>query len=79
MSPLSRPYAFCPYCAAALTPSSGGRARARCPACGFAHYDNPVPVVSAVVEHDGHQDLIVYLGRISLGTPDKVSAFLTVK
>jgi NAD+ diphosphatase len=26
---------------------------ARCPACGFAQYDNPVPVVSAVVEHDG--------------------------
>src|SRR4029453_8931413 len=52
-SPVSRPYAYCPHCAAALMPGSGGRARARCPACGFAHYDNPVPVVSAVVEHDG--------------------------
>ena len=26
---------------------------ARCAACGFRQYDNPVPVVSAIVEHDG--------------------------
>ena len=50
---MSRPFLNCPYCAGALTPSADGRARARCPACGFAHYDNPVPVVSAIVEHDG--------------------------
>jgi NADH pyrophosphatase NudC (nudix superfamily) len=37
-----------------MTPSDGrGRALARCGSCGFAQYDNPVPVVSAVVEHDG--------------------------
>jgi NAD+ diphosphatase len=47
------PYLYCPVCATPLTPATGGRARARCAACGFAHYDNPVPVVSAVVEHDG--------------------------
>jgi len=48
-----RPFAFCPLCGGSLTSAGGGRARARCGACGFAHYDNPVPVVSAVVEHDG--------------------------
>jgi len=47
------PFAYCPVCATPLTLAAGGRARARCAACGFAHYDNPVPVVSAVVEHDG--------------------------
>src|SRR5262245_52081639 len=50
---MPRPYVYCPLCAAPLTPSSTGRARARCGVCGFAHYDNPVPVVSAIVEHDG--------------------------
>jgi len=50
---VSRPYVYCPHCAAPLTLSTATRARARCPACGFAHYDNPVPVVSAIVEHDG--------------------------
>ncbi|HEV8394465.1 MAG TPA: NUDIX domain-containing protein, partial [Vicinamibacterales bacterium] len=50
---MSRPFLYCPYCAGALTPSTTGRAHARCTACGFAHYDNPVPVVSAIVEHDG--------------------------
>jgi NAD+ diphosphatase len=50
---VSRSYVYCPHCAGPLTPAGSGRARARCPACGFAHYDNPVPVVSAVVEHDG--------------------------
>ena len=49
-----RQYRFCPICGTTLTPSAAeARARARCGACGFAHYDSPVPVVSAVVEHDG--------------------------
>lgn len=50
---MSRPYIHCPYCAGALTPSTTGRALTRCPSCGFAQYDNPLPVVSAIVEHDG--------------------------
>ena len=49
----SRPYVYCPYCAAPLAAATSGRARARSTACGFAQYDNPVPVVSAIVEHDG--------------------------
>jgi len=50
---VARPFVYCPYCATALAPASSGRALARCAGCGFAQYDNPVPVVSAVVEHEG--------------------------
>jgi NAD+ diphosphatase len=46
-------FRFCPRCGAPLDqPSTGGRARCS-KACGFVHYDNPVPVVAAVVEHEG--------------------------
>ncbi len=46
---------FCPRCGSPLAdPLPAGGARATCSAgCGFVHYDNPVPVVAAVVEHDG--------------------------
>lgn len=51
-----KPYAYCPQCAKPLIDAElGGRARRMCPdtACGFIHWDNPVPVVAAVVEHEG--------------------------
>jgi NADH pyrophosphatase NudC (nudix superfamily) len=43
----------------------GGRERATCPdpACGFVHWDNPVPVVAAIVEHDNHVVLVRSIGR----------------
>jgi NADH pyrophosphatase NudC (nudix superfamily) len=46
----------CLWCGKPL--SSGehaGRVRARCddPSCGYVHYDNPLPVVAALVEHEG--------------------------
>lgn len=47
---------FCPQCAAPLAPADyGGMQRLGCaaPACGFVHWDNPVPVVAAIVEHQG--------------------------
>lgn len=48
------PYQFCPQCAATLvTTEVDGRARTRCPACDFVHWENPVPVVAAIVEHQG--------------------------
>lgn len=50
-------YTYCPQCAAPLQqqPHEGVH-RATCPdaACGYVHWDNPVPVVAAVVEHEGH-------------------------
>jgi NAD+ diphosphatase len=46
---------FCPKCAAPLTDTQvNGEARRGCSGgCGFVHYDNPTPVIAAVVEHHG--------------------------
>jgi NAD+ diphosphatase len=46
---------FCPLCAAPLSERTvQGEIRDACSAsCGFVHYDNPTPVVAAVVEHNG--------------------------
>jgi NADH pyrophosphatase NudC (nudix superfamily) len=46
---------FCPRCAAPLGERKvQGEVRSACSAnCGFVHYDNPTPVVAAVVEHNG--------------------------
>jgi NAD+ diphosphatase len=50
---LSSAYRFCPRCAQRLAPGEyGGATRLGC-ACGFVHWDNPVPVVAAIVEHEG--------------------------
>lgn len=49
-------FQFCPTCAKPLeTAEEGGAPRQRCPdrACGFIHWDNPAPVVAAIVEHEG--------------------------
>jgi len=50
-----RPFQFCPWCAASLIDGHVDREPRRlCSAsCGFVHYDNPTPVVAAVVEHEG--------------------------
>ena len=61
------PYKFCPQCATPLvTTEIDGRARTACPACDFVHWDNPVPVVAAIVEHEGR----VILTR-NKGWPEK--------
>ncbi|MDA8454681.1 NUDIX hydrolase [Acidovorax sp. GBBC 3334] len=49
---------FCPQCADALAwvtalEDGGERRRLRCPACGWTHWNNPTPVLAAVVELDG--------------------------
>ena len=48
-------YRFCPTCAGTLAPvelaeDGGPRTRLRCGACGFTHWNNPTPVLAAVVE-----------------------------
>jgi NADH pyrophosphatase NudC (nudix superfamily) len=48
---LSSAYKFCPSCAAPLAVRAED-GRAAC-ACGYVHWDNPVPVVAAIVEHEG--------------------------
>jgi NADH pyrophosphatase NudC (nudix superfamily) len=51
-------YRFCPACASPLAlltrlEDSGEKERLRCPTCDFTHWDNPTPVLAAIVELDG--------------------------
>jgi NAD+ diphosphatase len=51
-----RPFNFCPRCAQPLdTVQYDGVERQRCPekSCGFVHWNNPIPVVAAIIEYDG--------------------------
>jgi NAD+ diphosphatase len=53
---MSSDFQFCPRCASALSArEQGGFPRPSCPepTCGYVHWDNPTPVVAAVVEHEG--------------------------
>jgi NAD+ diphosphatase len=52
---MSVEYRFCPSCATALAPierleDGGPKTRLRCAACDFTHWNNPTPVLAAVVE-----------------------------
>lgn len=54
---------FCSHCATPLAwmvqAEDGGEVqRLRCPACGFTHWNNPTPVLAAVVENDRGQALL---------------------
>ena len=53
---MSGAWRFCPQCGGVLVPrDAGGLPRPTCPdaACGFVLWDNPVPVVAALVEYEG--------------------------
>ena len=48
-------FRYCPTCANELAPiehleDGGPKTRLRCAACGFTHWNNPTPVLAAVVE-----------------------------
>jgi NADH pyrophosphatase NudC (nudix superfamily) len=48
-------FRFCPQCRAELAPRAatedgGERVRLRCPNCDFTHWNNPTPVLAAVIE-----------------------------
>ena len=52
---MSNPYRFCPTCATALAPieqleDGGLKVRLRCPSCHWTHWNNPTPVLAAVIE-----------------------------
>lgn len=46
---------YCPECGSKLAMREHeGRDYASCEPCGFTHWNNPTPVVAAIVELDGH-------------------------
>ena len=51
-------FKYCPQCATPLALVSqledgGDKTRLRCPACDYTHWNNPTPVLAAVVEYHG--------------------------
>lgn len=47
---------YCPHCAAPLQPlaqleDGGEKVRLRCPGCSWTHWNNPTPVLAAVVQY----------------------------
>ncbi|NJD26299.1 MAG: NUDIX domain-containing protein [Betaproteobacteria bacterium] len=68
-------YRFCPRCGSALVPAApGDGVRLACPdaGCGFVHWDNPVPVVAALVELDGR----IVLAR-NVAWPERAFGLIT--
>jgi NADH pyrophosphatase NudC (nudix superfamily) len=66
---------YCLYCGCALaTKNINGRDYGACPAgdCEFVHWDNPLPVVAAVIEHEGN----VLLAR-NKAWPPKIFGLIT--
>lgn len=52
---MSTEYRFCPCCATPLAltmadEDGGPKERLRCPSCGFTHWNNPTPVLAAIVQ-----------------------------
>ena len=55
---MSNTFKFCPQCATPLEmvmqlEDGGEKARLRCPACGYTHWNNPTPVLAGVIEYKG--------------------------
>lgn len=72
---MTDPRRYCPHCAAALEAVElSGHRRLRCvdPGCGYVFWDNPVPVVAAIVEHEG----AVLLAR-NVAWPNGMFALIT--
>jgi len=74
---MTQTYTFCPQCATPLAfitqaEDGGDKVRLRCPACGFTHWNNPVPVLAAVIEYAGQ----ILLAR-NAAWPGKMYALIT--
>jgi len=74
---VAQSFRYCPQCATELAPitqleDSGHKQRVRCPACDFTHWNNPTPVLAAVIEYEGK----VLLARNAAWTA-KVYALIT--
>jgi NAD+ diphosphatase len=76
----SHAFNYCPNCAAELQmlakmEDGGEKARLRCVACGWTHWNNPTPVLAAIVEM-ADQDGQVLLAR-NAAWPGKMFALIT--
>jgi len=74
---MTQTFKFCPQCATPLAfisqaEDGGDKLRLRCPACNFTHWNNPVPVLAAVIEYDGQ----ILLAR-NAAWPGKMYALIT--
>ncbi len=70
-------YKFCPQCATPLAlitqdEDGGPKARLRCTACDFTAWNNPVPVLAAVIEYQGQ----ILLAR-NAAWPGRMFALIT--
>ncbi len=64
---MANDYRFCPTCSTGLQPTEtledgGLKTRLRCPACNWTHWNNPTPVLAAIIEC-ADQDGRVLLAR----------------
>lgn len=77
---MSQPaFTYCPRCATPLAnrefnEDGGATTRLACPndTCGYVHYDNPVPAVGVLIEHEG----TILLAR-GAGWPEGFFALIT--
>ena len=70
-------FRFCPVCATPLAlvaqmEDGGEKSRLRCSACGYTHWNNPTPVLAAVIEYQGK----ILLAR-NAAWPEKWFALIT--
>jgi NADH pyrophosphatase NudC (nudix superfamily) len=73
-------YTYCPACATplqmlSLEEDGGAKTRLRCPACGWTHWNNPTPVLAAVIELVD-QDGLLLLAR-NAAWPPKMFGLVT--
>jgi len=74
---MTHDFNFCPHCATPLqliiqAEDGGNKERLRCIACGFTHWNNPTPVLAAVIELEGR----ILLAR-NAAWPGKMYALIT--
>ncbi|MDB5891206.1 MAG: hydrolase [Polaromonas sp.] len=74
---MSTAFKYCPHCAAPLNmivrlEDGGEKARLRCAACGYTHWNNPTPVLAAVIEYNGQ----ILLAR-NAAWPGRMFALIT--
>ncbi len=74
---MAHTFKFCPQCASPLEfiaqlEDGGAKERLRCVACGYTHWNNPTPVLAAVIEYDGQ----VLLAQ-NAAWPGKMFALIT--